>query len=315
MPCMRRRWPRWMMAIDESAEYLSGLLHELRKLPRESEWVEFKHNNANPQELGEYISALANGSTLCGKATGYLVWGVSDPDQKPVGTGFRPTQARKGNEELESWLLRLLQPRIHFRFIEFEHDDKHFVILEIPCAVHRPVRFSGIEYIRVGSSKKKLKDYPEKERALWRAFDVTPFEQQVAAAKLGADSVLEHLDYPAYFRLLELPLPADRAAIMERLAQDGMIRSRTDGCWDILNIGAILFAIDLSRFTHLQRKAVRVVEYDGNGRIRTRREHCGHVASTRWYPRPSSTSCLHPCSRWSRGRPASCCSRTSRLRT
>ena len=39
------------MSVDRSTEYLAGLVRELRKLPQETEWVEFKHNNANPQEL------------------------------------------------------------------------------------------------------------------------------------------------------------------------------------------------------------------------------------------------------------------------
>lgn len=37
------------MTTDRSAEYLAGLvLHELCKLPHETEWVEFKVNNADP---------------------------------------------------------------------------------------------------------------------------------------------------------------------------------------------------------------------------------------------------------------------------
>ena len=48
------------MARSDSPEYLAGLLHELRQLPKETEWVEFKRNNAKPEEIGEYISALAN---------------------------------------------------------------------------------------------------------------------------------------------------------------------------------------------------------------------------------------------------------------
>jgi hypothetical protein len=40
------------MTIDRSTEYLLSLLNELRKLPRETEWVEFKHNNGEPEEIG-----------------------------------------------------------------------------------------------------------------------------------------------------------------------------------------------------------------------------------------------------------------------
>ena len=62
------------MTTDRKAEYLVGLLRELCKLPRETEWVEFKHNNADPQEIGEYLSALANAAALNGKAFAYLLF-------------------------------------------------------------------------------------------------------------------------------------------------------------------------------------------------------------------------------------------------
>ena len=35
------------------------------------------------------------------------------------------------------------------------------MILEIERAHHQPVRFSGQEYVRIGSYKKNLKDLPE----------------------------------------------------------------------------------------------------------------------------------------------------------
>jgi len=38
-------------------EYINNLVRELISLPRETEWVEFKHNNDDPQTIGEYISA------------------------------------------------------------------------------------------------------------------------------------------------------------------------------------------------------------------------------------------------------------------
>lgn len=264
------------MARNDSPEYLTSLLSELRQLPKETEWVEFKCNNANPEEIGEYVSALANSAALEDKTNAYLVWGVEDGTHDVVGTTFRPTQAKKGDEELENWLIQLMSPRIHFRFVEFEMDGKQISMIEIPRAAHRPVQFKGVEYIRVGSYKKKLKDFQEKERNLWRIFDVTPFEQQVAVERVDASDVLTLLDYPTYFTLLDVPLPEARDGIMARLADDHMIQANQGGKWDILNLGAILFASDLSKFRHLARKAVRVIEYDGEGRVRTKQEHQGH---------------------------------------
>ncbi|MCK4659574.1 MAG: putative DNA binding domain-containing protein [Phycisphaerae bacterium] len=264
------------MARYDNPEYLAGLLHELCQLPHETEWVEFKCNNDNPVEIGEYISALANSAALKGKTNAYLVWGVVDKSHEVVGATFRPTEAKKGNEELENWLVRLLNPRIHFRFIEFDVDGKHIAMIEIPRAAHQPVQFQGVEYIRVGSYKKKLKDYAEKARELWRIFDVTPFEHLVAAERIDASDVLNLLDYPAYFKLLDMPLPESRDGILQRLADDHMIETCQGGGWNILNLGAILFASDLSKFRHLARKAMRVIEYDGDGRVKTKREYGGH---------------------------------------
>jgi predicted HTH transcriptional regulator len=264
------------MALDNEATHLRSILHDLRQLPKENAWVEFKCNNGKPEEIGEYISALANSAALEGKANAYLVWGVADESHELVGTRFRPKSTKKGNEELESWLLRLLNPPIDFQVAEFIDGGEFVSMIIIPRASHRPVQFQGVEYIRVGSYKKKLKDFPEKEGRLWRIFDTTPFEQLEAAERLGGSDVLRLLDYPSYFRLLGLELPETRDGILTRLSDDNMIRPREGGKWDILNLGAALFAGDLSRFPQLARKAVRVVEYVGDGRNRTRREYQGH---------------------------------------
>gem|GEM_PF-2727341 len=55
--------------------YLKALLREMCALPSETEWVEFKENNQEPQQIGEYISALSNSAALCGKTNAYVVWG------------------------------------------------------------------------------------------------------------------------------------------------------------------------------------------------------------------------------------------------
>ena len=186
---------------QRSSEYLEGLLHELRALPRETEWLEFKESYAEPQDIGEYISALANSAALAGKAAAYLVWGIRDSDHAVVGTTFEPQAARKGNEELESWLLRLLEPKIDFHFFRMETEAGPVVLTEIARAIRHPVRFAGREYIRVGSYKKNLKDYPEKEGVLWRIFDRTPFEDGVAFERDAEDKLVLQVE------LFQLPAP------------------------------------------------------------------------------------------------------------
>lgn len=55
------------MSGERSAEYLRDLVRELCRLPREAEWLELKENKAEPQEIGEYLSALSNAAALAGK--------------------------------------------------------------------------------------------------------------------------------------------------------------------------------------------------------------------------------------------------------
>jgi predicted HTH transcriptional regulator len=264
------------MTVDRSKYYFLGILQELRKLPTETEWVEFKHNNDNPDEIGEYLSALANSAALTGKVNAYMAWGVDNESHDVIGTTFDPVRAKVGNEELESWLLRLLAPKINFHFNLLQVEGKQVVLLEIGSAFRHPVQFKNIEFIRVGSYKKKLKDFPEKERELWRIFDRMPFERGIAAEHVPSDEVFRLLDYPAYFDLLELPLPDGRAAILNALREDGLLQPCAAGTWDITNLGAVLFAKKLDEFPGLKRKAIRVVQYKGRGRVETLREQVGN---------------------------------------
>ncbi len=150
-----------------SIEVITAKFEEIIRLPRETEWVEFKINNYSPHDIGEYISALSNSACLHNEDFSYLVFGVEDITHEIVGTKFRPKDEKVGNEELENWLASLLSPRIDFEVYEFNYIGKAIVILKIDATKDMPVKFKGIEYIRVGSYKKLLKDYPEKARKIW----------------------------------------------------------------------------------------------------------------------------------------------------
>lgn len=263
------------MSIVRSSEYIIDLIQELIKQPNETEWIEFKQNQAVPDEIGEYISALSNSAALHGKPYAYMLWGIDDQTHEILGTYFKPSLKKTGNEELENWLLRLLTPKIDFRFLELELEGEDLVLLEIGAAFRHPVQFKTTEFIRVGSYKKKLKEFPEKERELWRIFDKVPFEKLIAAEKLDDGEVLKLLDYAAYFDLLNLPLPEGRSSILEAFENDALIVRNSTGKWDITNFGALLFAKELVKFTGLKRKVVRVVQYASDGKVKTIREQVG----------------------------------------
>ena len=260
------------MIANQNPDYYLGLVCELCKLPHETEWVEFKVNNSEPKATGEYISALANSAALHGKACAYMLWGVENGTHDVVGTRFSPTVQRKGGEPLETWLLRLLKPHVDFRFHEVLVGEQRLILLEIDAARQYPIAFSGVEFIRVGSVKKKLKDFPQKEQALWQVFNTVKFEDGVAAERMSAEDVLLTLDYPTYFALLNAPLPDGHAAILNALQRDRLIRPCEAGGFDVTNLGAVLFAKRLDDFSGLKRKAARVIQYRGTGRMETLKE-------------------------------------------
>jgi predicted HTH transcriptional regulator len=141
------------------------------------------------------------------------------------------------------------------------------MILEIPAATSAPVNFDSIPYIRIGSATPKLTEYPERYQKLIQAMRPYSWEQGIARQYATGDDVLDLLDYSKYFRLTSQPLPDNRPGIFERLEADQLICKDVGDKWNITNVGAILFASDLNKFTpSLARKAVRFIAYDGKNR-------------------------------------------------
>jgi len=144
------------------------LIDRLRSLPSETEWLEFKRNRYEPQELGKYLSALANSATLANQPRGYLVFGIADKTHGVVGTGFDPHAVKaKGNQDLLPWLTSGLNPNVGFYVHKVKHPEGRVVVFEIHPAKDRPVSFYGKAYVRVGTSTTELSRHPEKARAIW----------------------------------------------------------------------------------------------------------------------------------------------------
>lgn len=251
---------------------VSRLIGELLREGKEREWLEFKMNLQDPKEIGKYISALSNSAALAGKSHGFAIWGIQDSTKQVAGTSFDPSTARIGNEELESWLSRMLRPRIGFHFESTEANGKRLVLLSVEKAYSHPVQFQNVEYIRLGTTTRPLNDYPAKARALWMVLNSHSFEENIAADSLSDEEALSLLDVQAYFDLLEHPVPGDRQGILEALLKDNLVHKTPLGSWGITNLGAILLAKDLSEFKSLKRKAPRIIFYKAADRTETSRE-------------------------------------------
>ena len=246
------------------------LIDELRRLPAESAWVEFKRENSDPDGIGRRCSALSNAARFEGQDCAYMRRGIDDATHDVVGTSFDPDAESIKGQPLPFWLAQCLQPSPAFQFRTVMHPHGRVVLLEIPAATGSPVAFSSIAYIRIGSATPKLADYPERYQQLIERMRPYRWEQDIALRYVTGDDVLRLLDYSQYFRLTEQPLPDNRAGIFDKLSAECAISSDVGGHWNITNLGAILLANNLDEFpTHIARKGVRFVVYAGSTRAHT----------------------------------------------
>jgi len=240
-----------------------ALLHHLCQSD-ESEWLEFKVSCATPTEIGEYISALANSAMLADRDRGHLVLGVADKTKEYAGTEIRLGKLKgKGNEGFKNWVLRKLSPQPHLEYLAFESEGKHFEIICIEPSYERPVAFDDKAYIRIGEHKKLLKDHPSYERTLWLATSRRRFEDSTSQSNVSLDDIERTIDLDSFYNLTERPKPKSIQHQARNLEDIGALTKIMEGRYDILNLGAILFAKDVVKFPSIKRKSVRVIQYKG----------------------------------------------------
>ncbi len=174
-------------------ENLDRLVYELCKLSDETPWIEFKHNNYNPEMIGQDISALANSAALHEKSCAYMLWGIHDRTHEIIGTDYNLQTLKKGNQELENWLRRLLSANADFQFCTVSVNDKNVGVLIIYSAANQTVMFQKADYIRVGSYTKKLSEYPALQAQLWDKIRNSKFEERYVKQDLSLENALRYI--------------------------------------------------------------------------------------------------------------------------
>lgn len=262
-------------------ENLVALVNELRAYETETNWFEFKHNNYDPDMIGAALSALANGATYAEKSCAYMIWGIHDTTHEVVGTDVDQYSLKVGNQEIENWLRQLTSSNAEFEFHKIkmkdnDMNDKDVVVLIIYKATNQTVTFKKVDYIRVGSYTKKLSDFPQMRAQLWDKIRNCRFEEQFAKKDMAAEEAVQLLNYSVYFDLRGEPIPTNLNGIVHYLTEEGVIVKQDNGLYAITNMGAILFAKNLADFSRLERKAVRVVQFEGNNRLNMLKEDVGN---------------------------------------
>jgi predicted HTH transcriptional regulator len=90
-------------------------------------------------------------------------------------------------------------------------------------------------------------------------------------SNVATDEVLQLLDYSSYFRLTNRNFPENKTAILKALSDEKFV-TRHGNNWTITNLGALLFANDLTKFKGLEFKTLRIILYKDKNRIQAHPE-------------------------------------------
>lgn len=262
-------------------ENLDKLVNELRKESSETNWLEFKCNNYDPDMIGRDISALANGAAYSEKSHAYMIWGIDDKTHDIIGTEFDQYTLKVGEQEIESWLRNMLSKNASFSFYPIQMRDnngeeKKIVVLIINKAFNQTVAFKKVDYIRVGSYTKQLNEFPTMKAQLWDRIRMEKYEDLIAKKDLTLNDALDKIDYAKYFELRKEKIPTTTSNIAHYMIEESILLKQENGLYSITNLGAILFAKNLSIFPHVSRKAIRVVKYSGDDRLEIEKEYTGN---------------------------------------
>lgn len=234
----------------------------------ETPWLEFKENYGDPNGIGKRIAGLSNSARLEDRDCAFMVWGIRDNPVELVGTDFDPRKILVGNQGFEIWLDQKLTPKLALQFkqVKFPGGEK-VVLLEIPAAASEPTRFAGTTFARVGSATTQIQDNDPRHKLLQEKLRPYTWETGLAATFVTPEDALRLLDYDSFFDLMKEKHLDEPVSILKRLAAAEVVVKDVGCRWNITNLGAILFARDLTEFdSSLARKAVRIVTYAGNGR-------------------------------------------------
>ena len=214
-------------------------LDELRALPAETEWLEFKEakHSFDLDELGKYVSALANEANLHERPCGWLIFGVKN--QREAASGLRPlvgSSFRASVHELNELKLFVAQstsPATTFaRVLEVYDSDcavgSRVVMFQIPPAPRGiPVAWKGHYYGRAGEALVplglKFESIRMQSAALdWTAHCVTRDWALLSAAAVLRGRALYASKHPR--RAVELAQWDDSRFLTElRLARGGAL--------------------------------------------------------------------------------------------
>ncbi|RLA62907.1 MAG: hypothetical protein DRQ88_13105, partial [Epsilonproteobacteria bacterium] len=233
--------------------------HELNELDWKVELSDDK------KRLAEHLSAFGNHP-----GGGFFVYGVNDVGKK---IGINEGDAKEIINRLGNIAHHGIGPGVKIDHHLFNDNGLTILIIYVEESKLKPVhiRGKGIEhsYLRTASSTKKMNNQ-QLAQALMSS-KVDQFEDLVAFSSSSSEEVLSLLEYSKYFDLLDIPVPSSTEKIFLELEKRKIVKFNGDQKI-ITNLGVLLLAKDVGKFSGFERKSIRVIVYSDTTRTNAIRE-------------------------------------------
>ncbi|MDR0602783.1 MAG: putative DNA binding domain-containing protein [Bacteroidales bacterium] len=248
---------------EQAIKYLKDSLYPISAELNKIDWK--SGLSSKTERLAQHLCAFANQ-----EGGGFLVYGVNDD---ATMFSLNKEQADEIIRKLGNIARNNLMQPLILEHATVDFNGNSLLFIHIPENVEKPVYLRGgtiyDSYRRsvgqtVKMSRQEVKQLIAESQGLL-------FHEQTALANATTDEVLNLLDYGCYFRLTNRNLPEGKTAILEALANEKFIIQQGDN-WKITNLGALLFAHDLSKFKGLEFKILRIILYKDKNRLEAHRE-------------------------------------------
>jgi predicted HTH transcriptional regulator len=242
-------------------EAITYLKNSLSPIPSELNEIDWKSGlSPKTERLAQHLCAFSNL-----EGGGFLVFGVNDD-----ASLFSVTKEQSDEiiRKLGNIARHNLIPPIPLEHATLDFNGHSLLFIRIPENTEKPVHLrDGTIYDTYRrSAGQTVKMSRQEVKQLIAESQGLLFHEQTALTDVTADDVLRLLDYDCYFQLTGRNFPESKSAIMETLAAEEFIVPKGEN-WNITNLGALLFARDLTKFKGLEFKTLRIIIYTGKGRL------------------------------------------------
>lgn len=236
---------------------LEILQSSLEPIPRELNELDWKSDiSSNGKRLAEHVCAFCNHP-----GGGIFAYGIKND------ATFEPLN-RKAIEEIVTKMANIARHNLSAP-VSIEHDIQNYqghdiLFIYVHEYKDRPIFIRGQEhklaFCRVAGHTEQMTN--AQIRAMMASTLGTPYEKRIAKEGLTEQEILSHLHWQRFFELQQKSCPEDTATILSRLCEFGACEEQGE-LWNITNLGALLFARDLSQFENIMNRAVIVRHYRG----------------------------------------------------